>query len=252
VTLGSSVTYTLTVTNNGTAAASGVTLTDTLPAGATFVSASGGVLPVGGVLTFPIGNLAPGASLGFTIVVSPRAAGTLSDQATVSMNQTDPTPADDSLTLITTVVPVGVPGPRVTSVERFGFHAQPTTLVLIFDTQLDPARAQNPDNYRVVGLSGTQRTIRIKRALYDSATHSVTLSPLRRLNLHDRFRLTVIGTGPGGVTGALGEPLDAQQPGDPGSNFVTIVTASDLVLNTTDPGILRAYKKIVSPRNRRG
>src|SRR5262249_47001453 len=46
VTLGHNVTYTLTVANHGTAGATGVTLTDALPSGVTFVSATGGATPV--------------------------------------------------------------------------------------------------------------------------------------------------------------------------------------------------------------
>ena len=37
--------------------------------------------------------------------------------------------------------PTAVDGPTVVSLQRFGFHAQPTLLVLTFSTPLDPARA---------------------------------------------------------------------------------------------------------------
>jgi hypothetical protein len=231
------VTYTLTVTNVGTAGATGVTLTDTLPSGLSFDAATGGVTPAKGVLTFPIGNLATGATVSFTIVVTPTAAGTLSNQASVSGDQTDPTPADNSVTQITTVAPpVGVDGPTVTSVQWFGFHARPTTLVLTFDKQLDPGRAQSLGNYQVVPLGGSRRAIRIKTAVYDSTTRTVTLSPVRRLKLHRRFRLTVVGTGPSGVTDTSGNLLDGQRTGHPGSNFVTIVSTANLVLTITGPG----------------
>jgi hypothetical protein len=69
------------------------------------------------------------------------------------------------------------------------------------------------------------------------------------LNLHNLFRLTVIGTVPHGLADSSGTPLDGQGHGDPASDFVTIVSASDLVLNSTDPAILRAYRKIVSDQN---
>ena len=52
VTEGDDVTYTITLTNNGPDAATGVLLTDTLPAGATFVSASSGCTEVSGVVTW--------------------------------------------------------------------------------------------------------------------------------------------------------------------------------------------------------
>jgi uncharacterized repeat protein (TIGR01451 family) len=240
--LETSVTYTLTVINDGTASATGVLLTDTLPAGVTFVSATGGVTPADGALSFTIANLAAGGRADFTIVVRPTTAGTLQNRADVGAIETDPSPADNSITQETIVRA----GPTVTKVERFGFHAQPTTLVLFFDTQLDARRAQNPDNYRIVALEGEGQRIRIEGAAYDSAAHTVTLSLARRLNLHNRFRLTVIGTGQGGVTDAFGDGLDGLRTGDPGSNFVTVVTARDLVLTTSRPAILRAYRKILS------
>jgi uncharacterized repeat protein (TIGR01451 family) len=233
VTLGSDVTYTLTVTNGGPSVATGVTLTDTLPAGATLDSATGEVTPVNGVLTFTIGDLAAGATVSFTIVVTPRAAGTLHNQASVSGDQSDPTPGDNSVTQITTVaLPVGVDGPTVTSVQRFGICPHPPTLVLTFDKLLDPGRAQNLGNYELLTLGRCIRGIRIKTAVYDSATRTVTLRPAHRLNFHKRFRLTVVGAGPSGVTDIAGNLLDGQKTGHPGGNFVTIVSIANLVLAT--------------------
>jgi uncharacterized repeat protein (TIGR01451 family) len=242
VTPGSSVTYTLTVTNNGTAEAVGVTLTDTLPPGATFVSAAGGVTPVSGVLTFTIGSLAAGARASVAIVVTSTATGTLNNQASVVGSQSDPTPGDNSVAQTTTVSA----GLTVTGVERFGFHAQATTLVLTFDAQLDPRRAAKPGNYQILALDGPRRVIRVRNAVYNATARTVTLSLERRLNLHKRFRLTVIGTGPSGLTDVAGNVLQGQRNGDPGSDFVTIVTAADLVLTTRDPSIVRAYQKILA------
>jgi virginiamycin B lyase len=235
VTPGSNVTYTLTVTNNGTAGATGATLIDTLPAGVTFVSATGGVTPVGGVLTFNIGNLAAGASASFTIVVTPTATGSLTNTAAASMNQTDPTPADNSLTQLTAVTPVSADGPIVTLVQRFGIHLQPTTIVLTFDKLLDPATAQDLANYELVGLGRPRHAIGIAAAVYDATTRTVTISPLHRLNFHHRFRLTVIGTPPSGVRDLFGNLLDGEMTGHPGSNFETILTAANLAGPAPDP-----------------
>ena len=52
------VIFTVTVTNIGPSPASHVTLTESLPPGAAFVSASGGVTPIDGTLTFVAGDLA--------------------------------------------------------------------------------------------------------------------------------------------------------------------------------------------------
>jgi uncharacterized repeat protein (TIGR01451 family) len=253
VALGQNVTDTLKVTNNGTALATGVTLTDTLARGVTLVSATGGVTPVEGDLTFEIGNLAAGASATVTIVVKATAVGPLRDQAHVTMSQNDPTPDDNAITLATAVSsPPSSTGPVVTGVHRLGIHARPTTLVLSFNEPLDPPTAQNAGNYQIVSMgrtgfrSGPDPLIRVKQALYNASTETVTLVPVERLNLHDLFRLTVIGTGPGGVTDASGNLLDGDGSGDPGTNYITIVSASNLLMTTTNPAIVAKYQRIVS------
>ena len=69
-------------------------------------------------------------------------------------------------------------------------------LVLRFDEPLDPAWAQNPRNYHLVPLEGPRRMIHFRRAVYDAAAHTVTLMrPPHHLNIHNLFRLTVMGAG---------------------------------------------------------
>jgi uncharacterized repeat protein (TIGR01451 family) len=70
---GGNVTYTVVVTNQGTLNATGVFLTDSLPAGATFVSATssqGVCVQAGGTVNCSLGNLASGASATVTITVT--------------------------------------------------------------------------------------------------------------------------------------------------------------------------------------
>jgi len=89
-------------------------------------------------------------------------------------------------------------------------------------------------NHNLVKLGGSRRAIAIKSATYDPTMQAVTLRPVQRLNLHRHFRLTVVGTAPSGVTDTLGNLLDGQETGHPGSNFVTIVSAANLVLTAAD------------------
>ena len=53
--------YTISVTNFGPSSASGVVVTDALPAGVSFVSASGNGINSGGVVNWTLGTLANGA-----------------------------------------------------------------------------------------------------------------------------------------------------------------------------------------------
>jgi uncharacterized repeat protein (TIGR01451 family) len=104
---GQNLTYTIAVGNNGPDAASGVTLTDTLPAGVTFVSAtpSQGICPppTGGIITCDLGNLANGASATVTIVVTPNSGCRITNAARVTGNETDPTMTNNIAVEATTV-----------------------------------------------------------------------------------------------------------------------------------------------------
>jgi len=125
-------------------------------------------------------------------------------------------------------VPVDTEGPRVLGLRRFGFHFQPTVLVLAFDRPLNPADAQDVANYRIVGPRGL--LVPVASAVYDPTARTVTLHPSGRLNLHWVYHLTVRGTPPGGVRGLNGNLLDGAGTGRAGSDYVTSVTASNLVL----------------------
>ena len=84
------VTYTAVVTNNGPSAATGATLTDTLPAGLTYVSVTGtGCGHAGSVVTCNIGTLASGGTSTVTIVATPSQGGGYPDTASVTGTVTD-------------------------------------------------------------------------------------------------------------------------------------------------------------------
>ncbi len=113
VNVGSNLTYTLIATNNGPGGATNVTITDTLPAGVTFVSANasqGSCLQAAGTVTCNVGAL-PSIALNsatVTIVVTPQAAAapSITNTASVSATEPDPNPANNSASVTTTVTPV--------------------------------------------------------------------------------------------------------------------------------------------------
>ncbi|MGH9890579.1 MAG: choice-of-anchor Q domain-containing protein, partial [bacterium] len=105
---GQPLTYTLAVRNNGPNDATGVTVTDSLPGGVVFVSATasqGGCNGTTSITCF-LGNLANGAGATVTIVVSPALVGGLSNTANVAGSPSDPNPGNDSATSATTVLPI--------------------------------------------------------------------------------------------------------------------------------------------------
>ncbi len=95
--VGSNVTFTIEVTNNGPDDATGVTILDELPVGLTFVSASPGCLQAVGVVTCPIGSLANGASSSVAINVFAGTEGDFFNSATVegSGDPPDPDPGNN-------------------------------------------------------------------------------------------------------------------------------------------------------------
>ncbi len=103
---GDNLTYTLTVANSGPAAATGVKVTDPLPAGVTLVSVVstvGTCVNTGGVITCELGALAGGASASFTIVVGTTVTGTLTNTATATRDGTDTFLPNNTVTAVTTV-----------------------------------------------------------------------------------------------------------------------------------------------------
>lgn len=103
---GGLVTYTLTISNTGNITATGVVITDTLPAFTSFVSASNGGTAVGGIVTWSVGALASGASTTRTLVLQvdnplPGAVTGITNAASVGddgTNGPDLHPADNSTT----------------------------------------------------------------------------------------------------------------------------------------------------------
>ena len=97
VVAGTEATYSMTVTNNGPTEADNVALSDPLPTGTTFVSAtsSDGSCTGGGTVACLIGTLADGATATITVVVDIPPSippGALTNTATVSSSTPRPGP----------------------------------------------------------------------------------------------------------------------------------------------------------------
>ena len=108
---GTNDTYTLTVNNNGPSTVTGATVSDLLPAGTTFVSATGGASynAATNTVSYTAGTLAQGDSTSFalTLAISPALTGTLVNTATVAppSGVTDTNPDNNSSTDTDTLTP---------------------------------------------------------------------------------------------------------------------------------------------------
>jgi uncharacterized repeat protein (TIGR01451 family) len=98
--VGATVTFTIRVTNNGPSTATGVAVTELLPVGLTFVSASasqGAYTSTTGV--WSVGSLTNGASATLQVIVTVTQPGAISNSASVTLsNVPDPTPGNNTST----------------------------------------------------------------------------------------------------------------------------------------------------------
>jgi uncharacterized repeat protein (TIGR01451 family) len=112
---GSNITYTITYGNSGGADANGVVIQDPVPAGTTFVSATGGGTEAGGIVTWNIGTVIAG-STGLTV------------QFTVNVTATSGTISNVNYTISGVGIPA-IPGPPVFTQVGGGGGPTPTPTV---------------------------------------------------------------------------------------------------------------------------
>src|SRR5258706_11348044 len=106
VAIASNLTYTVRVTNAGPATATGVSVSDPLPAQTTFVSAvssQGSCAAQNGTVTCALGSLAPGAHAVMTITALASQAGLATNTAFVSALERDLNLANNRISLISAV-----------------------------------------------------------------------------------------------------------------------------------------------------
>jgi uncharacterized repeat protein (TIGR01451 family) len=101
---GAAATYTITVSNIGPGEAQDIIITDDLPAGTGFVSASGGGLESGGVVTWTLPSLASGASPAvFTVDITASPTGPMVNVASVQAATADSNTGNNSSSVTTAV-----------------------------------------------------------------------------------------------------------------------------------------------------
>ncbi len=177
-------------------------------------------------------DFGPGIQVNVVTVLSPSRA---TVRITIAPNAT-PGPRTIRLTTGAEVVesasfsvialPADMLAPTITGIERFGIHARPTAIDLIFSEPLDPIRAGNLSLYTLLaagrdGKLGTadDRILALRSLGYDAATGRVTLRPARPLPLRQSY-LIIVDAGPEGLRDVAGNPLDGDRNGTPGGHAV--------------------------------
>ncbi len=194
---------------------------------------------IDGVSQAPVSVSAIAGGLGATLTTSALSVGSHNVSASYSGDSNFTSSVSNTVVEVVSAATVtGGSGPRLLMVQRFGVHEMPTRLVLTFDRALDASAAENLSNYRITTASGGR--IKLKSAVYDDRTHTVTLRPVLRMNLHRRYSIFINGSSPTGVEDAARELLDGTRSGTPGSDYHGKIVPKDLVIGSRVPQVSRA------------
>jgi uncharacterized repeat protein (TIGR01451 family) len=120
---GDDLSYTLQVTNAGPDSATGVTLTDSLPATVNLISvqtSQGSYSQAGNTLTFQLGTLTAGASATISVVVVPTSPGAITNRAVLSSAETEPEEVSLDTAVLSSVPVLNVTMVSVPDLVRVG------------------------------------------------------------------------------------------------------------------------------------
>jgi uncharacterized repeat protein (TIGR01451 family) len=165
--------YTLTVTNLGPAAAPSVVVTNTLPAGVTFGSATSPGVNNAGIVSWALGSLNANQGSNLTLTVTAPTYGSLTNKVTVSLGLTDPAMANNTAQLVTTIVPVTNTVPYITNsisgtnltlqwpLNQTGFtlQAQTNTLATGLTTNWAPVAGSTTTNQMILPVVSTNGSV---------------------------------------------------------------------------------------------
>jgi uncharacterized repeat protein (TIGR01451 family) len=235
---GNQVAYSITVTNSGISTATGVIVTNLLPAGTQYIyadSTQGTFSRMSNIITFSLGTLPPGMSARMNVYVSPQSTGVFTNTASVTINEYNLATSVSSQFAVNVFV---VPAPIITTQPSSQLLNLGGLLHLVVNAIASPnVRYQwrlNGDNIPgAIGPTYTVLALLAKDAgsytvvVYDEfgATISepalITLNGLLRFPASDNFAsrgamlnlLNLISYDNIDATSEPGEPLHAGVPG---------------------------------------
>ena len=81
-------------------------------------------------------------------------------------------------------------------------------------------------------------------------TMTVTLSPATRLNVHYAYHLIVRGAGTDPIEDQVGDAIDGANDGNVGTDYVTKITAANLVIQGSHPHVRKTLAAILAKEKR--
>ena len=235
----SNLSYTISVTNFGPSTAGSVVVTDTLPAGVTYVSASGGGVANAGVVTWSVGALTNSQTTNLTLIVTAPVSGSLTNVATVSTPTGDP------------VLTNNVTAPVVTGVT-------PVTDIIVLN--VGPGSVVAGTTYtNVISVTNAGPSTATNVVVVDTLPNGVTVTnsyPTLAAGSGTNFTVTYTAPGSGSLTNAAtgtSGTFDPQLGNNTNIVAVTAVVASaDLQILNAGPGSVVAgtlYTNVVTVTN---
>ena len=124
-----------------------------------------------------------------------------------------------------------------------GRHRSTTALVVRFDEALDANAARSLGAYTLTtlpqGKTHRSKLITLAQSSYDPLTHTVTLTPRKKLPAGTTLQLRIHAAA---LTDALGRPLDGNRDGQPGGDFVATVSKGGVSLSSVDALIASGFR----------
>lgn len=220
---GQTLIYTIAVTNSGTFTATGVTLSDTIPANTHFVAADAGGSESGGVVNWSLGTVGPGNSVTRTL--------------TVQVDQ----PLAPGVTAITNTTTVADDGTRGDDPTPDNNRDDDVDAIIHVDLELDKVVSDNAPNLGdtvVYTLTLTNRgpdiatNVTVSDTLPAGLTYDSSIATIGSYD--DVANLWTVGTLPAGVTATLQIAVTVSSSGVY-TNTAWVETADQVDLDST-PG----------------